>query len=110
MAFGYVCSAFDKVFISFLGFTAEALKLPSFAHLSDIFVRHLQPVFQRANLNPSVPQTVAIAALGLGVLTDVLTASVTTWYVLKLKEGSRRNDTIANKLIVLAVRRHTQLC
>lgn len=45
----------------------------------------------------------AIVALCLGVLTDVLTAGFLTWYLLKLKTGHKNNDTLANKMVVYAV-------
>lgn len=51
----------------------------------------------------------AIAALGLGVLTDVLTASIISWYILKLKSGYKKSDTLANRLIAYAVSSHTSL-
>lgn len=48
---------------------------------------------------------VAIVALGLGVLTDVLTAVSISWYLRKLKTGYKNSDTLVNKLIAYAVSR-----
>lgn len=48
---------------------------------------------------------VAIVALGLGVLTDVLTAVSISWYLKKLKTGYKDSDTLVNKLIAYAVSR-----
>lgn len=47
----------------------------------------------------------AIVALGLGVLTDVLTAVSISWYLRKLKTGYKNSDTLVNKLIAYAVGR-----
>jgi hypothetical protein len=48
---------------------------------------------------------VAIVALGLGVLTDVLTALSISWYLRRLKTGYKNSDTLVNKLIAYAVSR-----
>ena len=45
----------------------------------------------------------AIVALGLGVLTDVLTALSISWYLRRLKTGYRDCDSLVNKLIAYAV-------
>lgn len=65
-------------------FTVAGLRLPSLTALDDIF-------------------TVAIVALGLGVLTDVLTATAISWYLRKLKTGYKKSDTLVNKLIAYAI-------
>lgn len=65
-------------------FTVAGLELPSLADLDSIF-------------------TVAIVALGLGVLTDVLTAAAISWYLRKLKTGYKNSDTLVNKLIAYAI-------
>lgn len=52
---------------------------------------------------------VAIVAIGLGVLTDLLTAAAISWYLRKLKTGYKRSDTLVNKLIGYSVSRHTPL-
>ena len=65
------------------------------------------PISKGKILNSSVPQTVAIVAIGLGVLTDILTAAAISWYLRKLKTGYKRSDTMVNKLIGYAVSRHT---
>ncbi|KAF9648175.1 hypothetical protein BDM02DRAFT_3096964 [Thelephora ganbajun] len=46
---------------------------------------------------------VAIVALGLGVLTDVLTAVSISWYLRKLKTGYKNSDSLVNKLIAYAI-------
>jgi len=61
-------------------FTIAGLRLPSLADLDDVFM-------------------VAIVAIGLGVLTDLLTAAAISWYLRKLKTGYKRSDTLVNKLI-----------
>ena len=45
----------------------------------------------------------AIVALGLGVLTDGLTAASISWYLRRLKTGYKNSDTLVNKLILYAV-------
>ena len=60
-------------------------------------------ISRKVCLNDSSPQTVAIVALGLGVLTDVLTALSISWYLRKLKTGYKNCDTLVNKLISYAV-------
>lgn len=65
-------------------FTVAGLRLPSLANLNNIF-------------------TVAIVALGLGVLTDMLTAVAIAWYLRKLKTGYKNCDTLVNKLMAYAV-------
>jgi len=62
-----------------------------------------RPISKRASLNNGASQTVAIVALGLGVLTDVLTALSISWYLRKLKTGYKNCDTMVNKLIAYAV-------
>ena len=64
-----------------------------------------RPISGIARLKNSVSQTVAIVALGLGVLTDVLTALSISWYLRKLKTGYKNCDTMVNKLIAYAVSR-----
>lgn len=65
-------------------FTIAGLRLPALTDLDDIF-------------------TVAIASLGLGVLTDILTAVAISWYLRKLKTGYKKSDTLVNKLIAYAI-------
>lgn len=42
-------------------------------------------------------------SLGLGVLTDVLTATAISWYLRGLKTGYKNSDTLVNMLIAYAV-------
>jgi hypothetical protein len=65
-------------------FTISGLELAALTQLKSIF-------------------RVAIVALGLGVLTDVLTAVSISWYLRRLKTGYKNSDTLVNKLIAYAV-------
>jgi len=65
-------------------YTVAGLMLPSLTDLNNIFM-------------------VAILAISLGVLTDLLTAAAIFWYLRKLRTGYKRSDTLVNKLIGYAI-------